>query len=170
MIKSNCYWITGLSGSGKTTLATTLSAHLRSMGRPTVLLDGDELRSIMAGKGYSREERLQIALRYSSLCKLLVGQGIYVVIAVIGLFDEVHRWNRINITNYVEIYLDTPISELIRRDPKGIYAGAKSGSIRNVAGIDLKVDYPRSPHIHIKWSEEKDIDSTSDELFKKLGL
>ena len=97
-----------------------------------------------------------------------VGQRVDVVIAVIGLFEELHKWNRQNIPNYIEIFIDTPLDELIRRDPKGLYKRYISGEINNIAGMDLKIDYPEEPDIYIKWSNGRSIESMFDELLKKI--
>lgn len=91
---SKCYWITGLSASGKTTISTLLVDYLKSFEDKVILLDGDELRRVLADKSYSREERVALGMRYSRLCQLIVSQDVDVVIAVIGLFKEIHEWNR----------------------------------------------------------------------------
>jgi adenylylsulfate kinase len=165
---NKCYWITGLSATGKTTLSTLLVEHIRLTGKQVIQLDGDELRSVLADQAYTREERLALAMRYARLCSLLSKQEIDVVIAVIGLFKEVHEWNRENISNYIEIFIDTPLDELKRRDPKGIYSKFKSGEIKNVAGVDLKVDFPVNPDVHLKWSSNKTIDSMFQELLDNI--
>ena len=141
-------WITGLSGAGKTTLAAELVEILRSKGRDVVSLDGDELRHVLGPEGdqpssYGREDRLAIAMRYSRLCQMLANQNLTVVIATISLFSEVHEWNRKNIAGYFEVFLDVPVEELKRRDPKNIYRNFFEGKISNVAGLDFTVDFPR---------------------------
>jgi len=165
--RTKCYWITGLSATGKTTLATLLVDHIRSSNKVVVQLDGDELRRVLSDQAYTREERIALGMRYSRLCRLLVNQGVDVVIAVIGLFEEIHDWNRKNIPNYIEVFIDTPMSELKRRDPKNIYKQYNSGLIKNVAGLDLEIDFPSQPDIHIKWKQGKSIDSMFSELLEK---
>ena len=166
---SKCYWITGLSASGKTTISTMLVESLRLSENKVILLDGDELRRVLADKAYTREERIALGMRYSRLCQLIVSQNIDVVIAVIGLFKEIHEWNRVNIPGYTEIFLEVPLSELKKRDPKGLYTKYKNGEIKNVAGIDLKVDYPENPDICIKWTDGQSIESIFKELKEKIG-
>ena len=134
--KSKCYWITGLSATGKTTLSTLLVDYMRNSDKVIIHLDGDELRQVFANETYTREERIALGMCFSRLCQLLVSQGVDVVIATIGLFKEIHKWNRENIPGYVEILIDTPIDELKRRDPKGIYKKYESGEINCVAGMD----------------------------------
>ena len=165
---NKCYWVTGLSATGKTTLSSLLVTHLRDQGKTVIHLDGDELRQVLADEVYAREDRIALAMRYARLCKLLSEQGLDVVISVIGLFKEVHKWNRENITNYIEIFIDTPLSELKKRDPKKIYRDFELGLINNVAGIDLKIDIPSNPDIHLKWSEKSTIDSMFNELVKSI--
>ena len=165
---NKCYWVTGLSATGKTTLSTLLVTHLRNLGKTVIHLDGDELRQVLADDVYTREERIALAMRYARFCKLLSEQGVDVVIAVIGLFKEVHKWNRNNITNYIEIFIDTPLSELKKRDPKKLYRDVELGVIKNVAGIDLIIDIPSNPDIHLKWSDKRTIDSMFNELVRSI--
>ena len=165
---NKCFWITGLSATGKTTLSTLLVEDMRLSGKKVILLDGDELRQVLSENAYTREERISLGMRYSRLCRLLSSQGVDVVIAVIGLFKELHEWNRENIPNYVEVFIDTPMVELRRRDPKDLYKNVDSGRIQNVAGIDLEVDFPYKPDIYLKWLHGKSIDSMFEELLNNI--
>jgi len=165
---NKCYWVTGLSATGKTTLSSLLVSHLRDSGKIVVHLDGDELRQVLADEAYTREERIALAMRYARLCRLLSEQNIDIVIAVIGMFKELHTWNRKNIKNYVEIFIDTPLSELKKRDPKNMYKNFDLGLLKNVAGVDLKIDIPSNPDIHLKWSKKSTIKSMFAELVNLL--
>jgi len=167
---SKCYWITGLSASGKTTLSKLLVENFRSNGEKVILLDGDELRKVLSTGAYKRDERIALGMSYARLCNLISSQGVNVVIAVIGLFKEIHTWNRLNISGYVEIFIDTPLSELKRRDPKGLYKRYESGEVKNIAGIDLSVDFPENPDIKLQWSEGRSADSMFNELIKKIEI
>ena len=84
------------------------------------------------------------------------------------LFKKLHKWNRESIPNYIEIFIDTPLEELIEMDPKGLYKKYNSGEIKNIAGMDLEVDFPIGPDIHLKWSSDKTIDSMYQDLLSKL--
>jgi adenylylsulfate kinase len=138
-------WFIGLSASGKTTLATTLAARWRRDGRAVVLLDGDALRDVWGGTlGFSLEDRYENARRISQLCRLLDGQGLDVVAAVLSMFPEWQAWNRRTYSQYVEVFLDVPMVELERRDTKGIYAAARGGRLQNVAGVDLEFPRPQA--------------------------
>ena len=163
------YWITGLSGAGKSTLCRRLASHLEEQGRSVIVLDGDEMREVMgAVDAHGREERQRLAMRYAQLCRLLAAQGFDVAIATISLFAEVHEWNRAHLPGYVEIFVDIPLDELARRDPKGIYARAASGDLRNVAGLDLAVDLPAAPDVLLRWREGWTEDAAFAELLDKL--
>ena len=163
-----CYWITGLSASGKTTIATKLTSLIRDQNLPVVQLDGDELRSVFKDSAYTKQERYLLAQKYSKLCQLIVNNEINVVIGVIGMFHEIHDWNRKNISNYKEIFLNTPMDELKRRDPKNIYKKAEKGEIKNVAGLDMGVEFPIKPDVQIDWKNFQTEDETFHEITKAL--
>jgi cytidine diphosphoramidate kinase len=168
--RTNVFWLTGLSDSGKSTLCTMLVDYLRANGTSIIKLDGDEIRAVVgAVRGHSRDERLELALRYSRLCKLLADQGFNVAIATISMFSEVHEWNRQNLPGYCEIYLDVPMEELMNRDTKGIYGRAARNEIANVAGLDLKVDIPKNPDITLRFEKGKEESDTFDDLLSKLS-
>ncbi len=144
------FWITGLAGAGKTTIGRALWQRLRDAGHNAVFLDGDVMRAVMADDlGHGREDRLRVALRHARTCKLLVEQGVTVVCSTISLFHEVQGWNRANIPGYREIYLQVPMSELERRDPKGLYARARRGEATNVVGVDVDPELPQAPDLLI---------------------
>ncbi len=133
------YWITGLSGSGKSTLGELLYQFLQGKNPATVYLDGDILRQVYGDHGgHDLNSRKMIAGKNARLCKLLSDQGIQVVIATISLFHEVQQWNRANIENYTEIFLNPPQSVIEARCSKGLY----QKNIQNMVGKDLKAEYP----------------------------
>ncbi len=135
-------WITGLSGSGKTTLA-----HAVRVGLPaaSVLLDGDALRAVLAveNSGFDRNSRQNLAFTYARLCKMLAEQGLTVVIATISLFHALHDWNRANLPNYLEVFLDVPEDIRRARDPKGFYARQTP----DMAGHQTQADFPQNPDL-----------------------
>ncbi|MDB9818856.1 adenylyl-sulfate kinase [Pelagibacterales bacterium] len=168
--KIHCYWITGLSGSGKTTISTMLKEKLESAGSPVIQLDGDILRKVFASKAYSYEERKALGFQYARLCQLIINQGFNVVIGVIGLYQDLHTWNRKNIANYIEIFLDTPLEELKRRDSKGIYKKFENGEINNIAGIDIVAEFPKHSDIRVEWNMNKDIETTFAEILSQIKI
>jgi len=160
MNNSKVLWVTGLSGSGKTTLSKKISEVLSNKSIPCVYLDGDEIREIfgvttLSSPNYNREGRVNLAMQYSRLCRMLVKQGFNVVIATISMFHEVYAWNRNNIPGFYLIYLKVPVSELRRRDSKGIYKKYDAGEIVNVAGLDLEVDDPLNPDLLFEYNVDQ---------------
>ena len=147
--KGTLYWITGLAGAGKTTIGSTLYYTLKDIKDNIVILDGDILKKIVGG-GYSYEERLERAMRYSSLCKALTDQGVSVICCTVAMFDSVREWNRKHIERYVEVFLDVSLDTLKERDKKGLYSGGAKGDIKNVVGIDVNVEFPKTPDIVIR--------------------
>jgi cytidine diphosphoramidate kinase len=144
-------WITGLSGSGKSTIANGVWQELRRRGTHAILLDGDAVREVFGGDlGHGHEDRLRNAFRISRLAKLLSEQGTNVVCATMSLFRECHDWNRANLPAYLEIYLRVPMSELEKRDPKGLYKRAAAGEAKGVVGVDLPFDEPSKAHLLIE--------------------
>jgi bifunctional enzyme CysN/CysC len=117
--KAGVIWISGYSAAGKTTVGRHVEHLLRSDGCGTVFLDGDQLRSIFANKwDYTAEERVELALIYFRLCSHLSKQGLIVIISAVAMLDEARKWFKENIENGLEVYLNVPLEERIRRDSK----------------------------------------------------
>lgn len=148
--KGKVYWLTGLSGAGKTTIGKALQAAYIRQEKPVLFLDGDELRNVFGNDlGYTREDRLKCAMRYSRLCKMLSEQGVDVICCTISMFHQVRRWNRDNIGNYIEVYIRVPIELLKERNQKGLYSGIADGSSEDVVGMDLNLELPERPELVI---------------------
>lgn len=145
--KGNVFWLTGISGVGKTTIGQVLVERLKEGNKRSVIfLDGDQLRELFQDpKSYTLEERKKIGLRNGRLCKFLADQNVDVVCSTISLFEECQNWNRENIENYHEVWIQTPMSIIEQKDPKNIYQGLKTGHIKNVVGFDLALEYPKNP-------------------------
>jgi len=149
-------WLIGLSGSGKTTLANEVVAQANKTTQSTVLLDGDMVREVFGNDlGYSKKDRLINAQRICQLGKFLDGQGVNVVCAILSIFPETRQWNRDNIEDYYEVFIDTPIETLIDRDSKEIYSRYKKGEITDVAGMDIEFPIPKQPNLTIKNNKSK---------------
>ena len=142
-------WITGLSGAGKSSVARELAGQLRDLGRPVVVLDGDEVRAAIADPNvnHDRISRIANAMRLCRLAKLLADQGVYVVTATMSLFKEIHDWNRSNFDRYFEAYLKVDLEILKRRDARQLYSQAQAGKVKNVVGVDLEFDEPQNPDL-----------------------
>jgi adenylylsulfate kinase-like enzyme/SAM-dependent methyltransferase len=142
-------WITGYSGAGKTTVAKIVSLKLKERGYPVLLLDGDELRSILGEKyGHGIDDRKQLACVYSRLCKKISDSGITVVIATLAMFESVRMENRESNSNYLEVYLEVPFHVRAARDPKGIYLAASKKTEASYSSAGL--EEPRNPDLIIR--------------------
>lgn len=116
-----------------------------------MILDGDILKKLVGDSlGYSREERLKRANYYSQMCKILTDQGITVIICTIAMYDSVREWNRKYIEKYVEVYLKVDREILMKRDKKGLYSRQRSGKVSEIAGLDIDVEYPKTPDVVIE--------------------
>lgn len=144
------YWVTGLSGAGKTTVGTMLFEHLRSMKPNVIRLDGDILREVFQSYDYSYDGRKALGFEYSRLCRMISAQGIDVVICTIAMYDDVRAWNRENIPEYREIFLEVSMEELMRRDQKGIYSRASRNEEKNVSGVNMETELPKHPDLIIQ--------------------
>ena len=137
-------WITGYSGSGKTTVGRVVERELQQKRVPAIFLDGDDLRNIFAEKwGYTRADRIELARVYFRLCSYLSSQGFTVVLAAVAMYDEVRDWIRANIPNVIEVFLDVPEEERIRRDKltKNVYS--RLGSLKDL------YDEPTAPGLRV---------------------
>ena len=162
-------WIIGLSGAGKTTLAKKVVEKIRSSKTNVVLIDGDMIRDVFGNDlGHTLEDRRQNADRICRLCKFLDDQGIHVVCAILSLFPESRSWNRGNIKNYYEVYIETPIDQLQKRDYKGLYRKFSHGKIKNVAGMDIEFIPPDSPDLIIQNNGSLDNLLTHENYLSKL--
>lgn len=159
------YWITGLAGAGKTAIGEQLFHELKMQKDSVVFLDGDILRSIFGDDlGYSREDRLKCARRYSNICRMLSEQGLDVVICTISMFHSVRDWNKKNIKDYKEVYIKVSEGELQRRDKKGLYSGAAQGMVEDVVGVDIISELPQNPDVVI----ENDMTKPPNELARQI--
>jgi len=157
-------WFTGLSGSGKSTLANALEFALAESKRHTYLLDGDNIRlGLCQDLGFSDADRKENIRRISEVAKLFIDAGLIVITAFISPFRSDRDLARsvIGDDSFIEVFVDTPLAECERRDPKGLYGKARQGLIKNFTGIDSVYEAPENPHIKI--------DTTSEPLTDSVG-
>jgi adenylylsulfate kinase len=150
-------WLTGLSGAGKSTVANALEVALVERGRHTYLLDGDNVRmGLCRDLGFTDADREENIRRIAEVASLFVDAGLIVITAFISPFQRDRAIARAVIGEgaFVEIFIDTPLVECERRDPKGLYGKARSGLIKNFTGIDSAYEAPRSPQIRINTLED----------------
>lgn len=158
MKKGAVVWLCGLAGSGKSTLATAFTKTLQLQFDNIVYLDGDVVRDLLGNFSYDKEGRVKVALWYAKLAQILNKQGQIVVVSTISLFNEVYEFNRANLTNYFEVFVDCNLEELHRRDQKQLYT-----SSHNVVGKDIAFDAPH-PHFVIPNHERQNLEEKTQNL------
>ena len=155
MSKGFTLWFTGLSGAGKSTLAGLLSAELRNRGLHVEILDGDEVRTNLSkGLGFSKEDRDTNIKRIGYVCKLLTRNGVVAISAAISPYREVRDYNREQIGQFVEVYVECSIEELTRRDVKGLYKKALAGEIKNFTGVSDPYEPPLKAEITVNSGQQ----------------
>jgi bifunctional enzyme CysN/CysC len=145
-------WLTGLSGAGKSTIADIIEKQLLAMGRHTMLLDGDNMRhGLNRDLGFTDADRVENIRRAGEVARLMTEAGLIVVCSFISPFRAERRMVRelTAPTAFFEIFVDTPLDECIRRDPKGLYAKAKVGRIENFTGVDSLYEPPEAPEVRV---------------------
>ncbi|WP_179733746.1 sulfate adenylyltransferase subunit CysN [Bradyrhizobium sp. IAR9] len=150
-------WFTGLSGAGKTTIANLVDQKLCGMSRHTMLLDGDNLRhGLNADLGFSETDRVENIRRVGEVAKLMADSGLIVICSLISPSRAERDRVRglVGKEEFIEVFVDTPIEECARRDPKGLYSKVKSGKIKNFTGIDSCYEAPTTPEIHLRTMEQ----------------
>jgi bifunctional enzyme CysN/CysC len=145
-------WFTGLSGAGKSTIANLVEQRLHAMGHHTMLLDGDNVRhGLSRDLGFTEADRVENIRRAGEVAKLMVEGGLIVLCSFISPYRAEREMVRGLVADgeFVEVFVDTPIDECIRRDPKGLYAKAMDGRIKNFTGVDAPYQAPQAPEIHL---------------------
>jgi bifunctional enzyme CysN/CysC len=143
--KPICLWFTGLSGSGKSTIANALEKELYKLGKHTYILDGDNVRhGLNYDLGFTETDRIENIRRVTEVAKLMVDAGLIVLVTFISPFQKDREMARSKFQEgeFIEVFVDTPLEECEKRDPKGLYKKARQGAIKNFTGIDS--DFERS--------------------------
>jgi bifunctional enzyme CysN/CysC len=151
-------WFTGLSGSGKSTLADATAVALHARGRAAYVLDGDNLRfGLNADLGFSAADRTENVRRVGEVARLMADAGLVVLVALISPYREARDRIRADHERaglrFVEVFVDTPLELCQQRDPKGLYAKARAGEIREMTGVDHPYEPPLRPEVHLRHAE-----------------
>ncbi len=147
-------WFTGLSGAGKSTIAAALASRLGARGAAVETLDGDALRAMFPGTGFSREDRDAHVRRVGYLASRLEAHGVTVVAALISPYREARTFVRGLCRTFVEVHVATSLEDCERRDPKGLYAKARAGRLTQFTGIDDPYEPPLSAEIVVDTATE----------------
>jgi bifunctional enzyme CysN/CysC len=146
-------WLTGRPAAGKSTIADLLDRSLHSLGRHTYVLDGDNIRGgLNRDLGFTDADRAENIRRTAEASKLLVDAGIIVIAALISPFERERQMARelFDAGEFIEVFVDTPLSEAEARDPKGQYERARRGEIERFTGIDSPYEPPTDAELHIQ--------------------
>jgi bifunctional enzyme CysN/CysC len=149
-------WFTGLSGSGKSTIANIVESRLHAAGVRTYLLDGDNVRhGLNRDLGFTDADRVENIRRIAEVSRLMVDAGLVVLVSFISPFRAERRLarDRVEADEFVEVFVDTPLDVAEQRDPKGLYAKARAGELRNFTGIESPYEAPEHPEVHVRTTE-----------------
>ena len=152
-------WLTGLSGSGKSTIACALEKRLTQQKSLCYVLDGDNIRhGLNKDLGFSAEDRVENIRRIGEVAALFTQVGVIAIAAFISPYRDGRRSARLAAGEgrFVEVFLDTPLQECERRDPKGLYKKARAGEISNMTGIDAPYEAPETPELVLR-TEQLDL-------------
>ena len=163
-------WFTGLSGAGKSTIADIVESKLHASGVRTYLLDGDNVRhGLNRDLGFTDADRVENIRRIAEVAGLMVDAGLVVLVSFISPFRAERRLarDRVEDGEFVEVFVDTPLSVAEQRDPKGLYAKARLGELVNFTGIDSPYEPPESPEVRIDTTSSS-AEAAADEVIAAL--
>jgi len=161
-------WFTGFSGAGKTTIADALTEELNSQGIKLEVLDGDEIReNLTKDLGFSKEDRDTNIRRIGFVAKLLARNGVIVLVPVISPYRAIREEMRANIDNFVEVFVNAPLSVCEERDVKGLYKKVRAGEIKQFTGIDDPYEPPTNPEVECR-TDLEEISESVAKIMKKL--
>ncbi|MGL5939332.1 MAG: adenylyl-sulfate kinase [Waterburya sp.] len=161
-------WFTGFSGAGKSTIAEALTDKLKSYGCQLEVLDGDEVREhLTKDLGFSKEDRDTNIRRIGFVAKLLVRNGVIVLVPVISPYRSIREEMRANIKDFVEVFVNAPLSVCEERDVKGLYKKVRAGEIKQFTGIDDPYEPPNNPEVECR-TDLEELDESVAKIFNKL--
>lgn len=166
-----CIWFTGLSGAGKSTLANMLEKQLHAEGRHTYLLDGDNVRlGLNRDLGFTEADRVENIRRVAEVAKMMVDAGLIVLVSFISPFRAERQLARelFQPDEFMEVFVDTPLDECERRDPKGLYAKARAGEIKEFTGISAPYEEPLKPELRLR-TDKLTVESCVARIVEKLA-
>jgi bifunctional enzyme CysN/CysC len=168
--QSAILWFTGLSGAGKSTIANLLDRKLVELGCHTMLLDGDNVRhGLNRDLGFTDTDRVENIRRAAEVARLMGEAGLIVITAFISPFRADRRMAR-EIASphaFFEVFVDTPLAECQRRDPKGLYARVAAGAIPNFTGIDSPYEAPDAAELRLE-TADTDAEALADRIVEEL--
>ncbi len=167
---SKVLWFTGLSGSGKSTLAIALERQLFDKGYSAVVLDGDNIRTgINNNLSFSPEDRIENIRRIAEVAKLFLSNGIICIVSFISPTRDMRDNARqiIGTSDFIEVFIDTPIEICEARDVKGLYKKARAGEIKDFTGINAPYEAPLHPDVHLL-TQDNSIEESMAALYQQI--
>jgi len=164
--------LTGLPASGKSTIAAALERRLVDAGQSAYLLDGDNIRlGLSDDLGFSPGDRAEHIRRVGQVARLFADSGAVAVLSLISPHaadrDDMRRAHQEADLPFIEVYVDTPVQECERRDPKGLYARARAGEIKSFTGVDAPYEPPSCAEVHVR-TAQTGIEEAVDEILRQL--
>jgi adenylylsulfate kinase len=163
-------WFTGYSASGKSTIANLVEKKMYKLNYKTYLLDGDNVRhGLNKDLGFDEESRIENIRRVGQVAKLFLDSGIIVITAFISPFvsDRSLVKSLFQKSEFLEVFIDTSLEVCEKRDPKGMYAQARLGKIKNFTGISSPYEPPVKPDIHVV-NDSISLDEASNKIIEYL--
>ena len=163
-------WFTGLSGSGKSTIANEVQRRLFASGRHSFILDGDNVRhGLNRDLGFTDADRVENIRRVAEVSKLMVDAGLITLVSFISPFraERDLARNLMEEGEFIEIFVNTPLSVAESRDPKGLYKKARAGNLRNFTGIDSPYEAPENPEIEIN-TDDMSVEDAAERVINGL--
>ena len=162
-------WLTGLPGAGKTTIVNRLKACMARNENGIEILDGDQIRKrLSADLGYSQDDRNEHNRRVVFLAKLLVRNGVDVIVSLVSPYRENRKIARQEFDYFTEVYVKCSLDECIKRDPKGLYARALAGEIEDMTGLGSPYEAPLSAEIVVD-TESEDLGQCVNKILSHIG-
>ena len=159
-VKGILFWVTGFSGSGKSEISYKIKKEIENKFGKTLIISGDNFRKSFNFKNYDKISRIELGKKYINFLKIILDQNINVIFTVVGLYNDIRKFGRNKIRNYVEILIDTDIKK-IKKNSKKIHYKKKQ---RNILGLDLKPEIPKKPDIKVK----NNFKISTSEISKKI--
>ncbi len=167
-MKGCVLWLTGLPSAGKSTISKIIHDRLKAKGIRVELLDGDEVRrNLSPDLGFSKADRETHARRVTYVSKLLARNGVVVIVALISPYRSFREAARNSIGDFVEVFVNAPIEECMRRDVKGLYKKALAGEINDMTGVQDTYEEPVNPEVTIH-SDRVTPQEAADSIIVKL--
>ena len=167
-MKGCVLWLTGLPSAGKSTISQIVYNKLKAKGIKVELLDGDEVRkNLSPDLGFTKADRETHAKRVTYVSKLLARNGVIAIVALISPYRSFREAARQSIGDFVEVFVNAPLDECIKRDVKGLYKKALAGEIKDMTGVQDTYEEPANPEITI-YSHKVTPEEAAESIMKKL--